>query len=106
MWLDSTLASKSVPEFLEREYGSFEVAQAVQFASDNATKSVLETVQTTQARVEGDDDFYNNGHNMNVFKKFVKEFRYGPDNNSFAGKSFKQKFDEYKRKNNGRCPFT
>ena len=40
LWLDSTLASKSVPEFLEREYGSFEVAQAVQNASDNATRSV------------------------------------------------------------------
>ena len=91
MWLDSTLASKSVPEFLEREYGSFEVAQAVQFASDNATKSVEETVQTTKANVDGDDDFYNNGHNMNVFKKFVKEFRYGPQGNEIIGLILEQK---------------
>ena len=68
---------------------------------------------------------------MNVFKKFVSEFRYGPQENDilelikeqgilkekdiaylkqedgpYKGKSLKEKYEDYKRKNGGRCPFT
>ena len=65
-----------MPEFLDRKYGSFEVADLIQHASDEASRFVRDREQKQDRQKEDeDDDLYDNGHNMKVFKKSLSEYR-------------------------------
>ena len=65
-----------MPEFLDRKYGSFEVGDLIQHASDEASRFVRDREQKQDRQKEDeDDDLYDNGHNMKVFKKSLSEYR-------------------------------